>query len=105
MVALIGTGSPGATARLYVAEDGMRGELAIAGLPALPAGRVYQLWFARTGGSPVSGGVFRVDGRGEALAAVAVPVALEPARAVAVTEEPAPGSPAPTGPHLLDRRI
>jgi hypothetical protein len=35
-----------------------------------------------------------VAARGEALAV-----------AVAVTEEPAPGSPAPTGPHLLDRRI
>jgi hypothetical protein len=46
-----------------------------------------------------------VDARGEALAVAVVPVALEPARAVAVTEEPAPGSPAPTGPHLLDRRI
>jgi hypothetical protein len=59
----------------------------------------------RTGAAPISGGVFGVDARGEALAVAVVPVALEPARAVAVTEEPAPGSPAPTGPHLLDRRI
>jgi anti-sigma-K factor RskA len=79
--------------------------VAIAGLPTLPPERVYQLWFARPGGPPVSGGVFRVDVRGEALTVVAIPVALEPARAVAVTEEPAPGSPAPTGQHLLDRRI
>jgi anti-sigma-K factor RskA len=105
IVALIGTGTPRASARLYVAEDGRRGELAIAGLPTLPPERVYQLWFARPGGPPVSGGVFRVDVRGEALTVVAIPVALEPARAVAVTEEPAPGSPAPTGQHLLDRRI
>ena len=88
-----------------MAGDGRRGELAIAGLPALPPGRVYQLWFARPGGPPISGGAFQVDGRGEALAVVVIPVALEPARAVAVTEEPAPGSPTPTGPHLLDRRI
>ena len=105
MVALLGTGTPGASARLYVAADGQRGELAIAGLPSLPPGRVYQLWFARAGGPPISGGVFRVDVRGEALAVVVIPVALEPARAVAVTEEPAPGSLAPTGPHLLDRRV
>lgn len=105
VVALIGTGTPGASARLYVAEDGQRGELAIAGLPALPPERVYQLWFARPGAPPVSGGVFRVDVRGAALAVVVIPVALEPARAVAVTEEPAPGSLAPTGLHLLDRRI
>jgi anti-sigma-K factor RskA len=63
MVALIGTGTPGAAARLYVAEDGQQGELAIAGLPALPPGRVYQLWFARGAGAPLSGGVFRVDRR------------------------------------------
>ena len=105
IVALIGTGTRGASARLYVNEDGRRGELAIAGLPALPPERVYQLWFARPGGPPISGGVFRADARGEALAVVVVPVALEPARAIAVTEEPAPGSPAPTGPHLLDRRL
>ena len=105
VVALIGTGTPGASARLYVAEDGRRAELAIAGLPPLPPGRVYQLWFARPGAPPISGGVFHVDARGEALAVVVIPVALEPARAVAVTEEPAPGSPAPTGAHLLDRRI
>jgi anti-sigma-K factor RskA len=105
MIALVGTGTAGASARLSVAADGRRGELAITGLPKLAPGRVYQLWFARTGAAPISGGVFGVDARGEALAVVVVPVALEPARAVAVTEEPAPGSPAPTGPHLLDRRI
>ena len=104
IVALIGTGTPRASARLFVAEDGRRGELAIAGLPLLPAGRVYQLWFARPGEPPISGGVFHVDDRGKALAVVVIPVTLEPARAVAVTEEPAPGSLAPTGPHLLDRR-
>jgi anti-sigma-K factor RskA len=105
IVALIGTGTPQASARIFVDREGRRGELAIAGLPALPPGRVYQLWFARPGGPPISGGVFRADTRGEALVVVVVPVALEPARAIAVTEEPAPGSPAPTGPHLLDRQL
>jgi anti-sigma-K factor RskA len=105
IVALIGTGTPQASARLYVDREGRRGELAIAGLPALPPARVYQLWFARPGGPPISGGVFRADAQGEALALVVIPVALEPARAIAVTEEPAPGSPAPTGPHLLDRLL
>ena len=105
IVALIGTGTPQASARLYVTEDGRRGELAVTGLPALPPGRVYQLWFARPGGPPLSGGVFHVDDRGQALTVVVVPVALDPVRAIAVTEEPAPGSPAPTGAHLLDRRI
>jgi anti-sigma-K factor RskA len=105
VVALIGTGTPGASARLFVPEDRRHGELAIVGLPPLPAGRVYQVWFARVGGPPISGGVFQVDDAGAALALVVVPVAIELGRAIAVTEEPAPGSLAPTGPHLLDRRI
>jgi hypothetical protein len=63
-----------------------------------------QLWFARPGGPPISGGVFHVNDPGAALAVVVVPVTLEPVRAVAVTEDPDPGSLVPTGPHLLDRR-
>jgi hypothetical protein len=39
------------------------------------------------------------------LYALAVRVVGDRQLAQEVTEEPAPGSPAPTGPHLLDRRI
>jgi anti-sigma-K factor RskA len=104
VVELVGTGTPGASARLYVTADGRRGELAVAGLPALRSDRVYQLWFARPGERPITGGPFSVNARGEAIASVAVPLPLSEVRAIAITEEPAPGVPAPTGKHLLDMR-
>jgi anti-sigma-K factor RskA len=105
VVELVGTGTPGASARLYVTADGQRGELAVAGLPALGSDRVYQLWFARAGEAPISGGPFTVNPRGEAIVPVAVPLPLAEVRAIAITEEPAPGVRAPTGKHLLDRRV
>ena len=40
MIALVGTGTAGASGRLSVAADGRRGELAITGLPKLAPGRV-----------------------------------------------------------------
>jgi len=73
-----------------------------ADLPRLPAGRTYQLWFARPGLVPQSGGVFVVNARGEALAPVVLPGPLDTFTITSVTEEPAGGSPSPTGPHLLD---
>jgi anti-sigma-K factor RskA len=101
LVILAGTGQPGASARLFVAVDG-GGHLAISGLTPLPRGRTYQLWFIRTGASAVTGGTFRVDARGLAWAKAGVPASLDEVRAIAVTEEPAPGSVSPTGQHLLE---
>jgi len=104
VVELVGTGTPGASARLYVTADGQRGELAVAGLRSLGPDRVYQLWFARPGDKPITGGPFSVNAQGEAIASVAVPLPLSEVRAIAITEEPAPGVHAPTGKHLLDLR-
>jgi Anti-sigma-K factor rskA len=84
VVELVGTGTPGASARLYVRADGQSGELAVAGLSPLRSDRVYQLWFARPGEPPVTGGPFRVNARGEAIASVTVPLPLSQARAIAI---------------------
>lgn len=102
LIPLVGTGDPNASARLYVTRDGQRGQLAITGLAPLPPGRIYQLWFARPGQPTITGGAFRVNDNGAALATVIIPAPLDQVRAIAVTEEPSPGSPAPTGEHLLD---
>jgi hypothetical protein len=99
---LAGTGVPAAKARLFVIDGGRSAELAIDRLPPLREGRVYQLWFAEPGEPIRTGGAFRVDPRGDAVARVTISAPLERMRAVAVTEEPAPGSSEPTGPHLLD---
>jgi anti-sigma-K factor RskA len=101
IVILQGTGTPGANARMFVAVDG-GGHLAVSGLAALPRERTYQLWFVRRDAPAVSGATFHVDHSGRAWAKVTVPAPLDDVRAIAVTEEPAPGSATPTGAHVLD---
>jgi len=104
LVILAGTGMPGASGRLLVAVDGHHGHLAIAGLRPLPRDRAYQLWFIPATAAPRTGGVFGVDANGRAWASITVPVSLDEARAIAVTEEPISGSAAPSGDYLLEAR-
>ena len=104
VVVLVGTGIPTASARLFVSADRYQGQLAVSGLEPLAPERVYQLWFARPGQAPVTGGTFQVSRQGEALVPVRIPAPLDEVRAIAITQEPAPASPRPTGPHLLDLR-
>jgi anti-sigma-K factor RskA len=104
LVILTGTGAPGASGRLLVAIDGHHGHLATAGLSPLAADRTYQLWFVRVGAPTVTGGAFRVDSRGRGWATITVPVPLDEARVIAITEEPAPGSGTPTGSYLLEAK-
>jgi hypothetical protein len=99
---LAGTGAPAARARLFVVGEGRQAELVADGLPPLPPGRVYQLWFAEPGQPVRTGGTFLVNQQGDAVAPVIIPAPLDRTRAVAITEEAGPSSPQPTGPHLLD---
>ncbi len=71
-------------------------------LPALPAGRAYQLWLIR-GSSPaiVSAGVFQPDARNRATVQFNSTALTAGVTAVAVTDEPEGGSPLPTGHKLL----
>ncbi len=69
-------------------------------LPALPNGRVYQLWLV-TGTAPVSAGLLDVSASGTATTMTSMPANLPPAVAFAVTVEPAGGVPAPTGAKVL----
>lgn len=96
--ALAGVTPAGAArARVYVSPT--RGMLMAAeALPALPSGRVYQLWTI-VAGQPVSAGVFELEASGRAQLLSAAPGG--PADAFAVTVEPAGGVPAPTGPKVL----
>lgn len=68
-------------------------------LPALPSGRVYQLWLV-TKTSPLSAGLLAPDAAGSATLIASLPGAAN-AVAVAVTIEPAGGVPSPTGPKVL----
>ena len=69
-------------------------------LPALPAGRVYQLWTI-TGSIPTSAGTFEPDRSGSASVVASVPAGAPPPDAFGVTIEPAGGSATPTLPIVL----
>ncbi|GHJ37144.1 anti-sigma factor domain-containing protein [Streptomyces sp. TS71-3] len=66
------------------------------GLPALPDGRVYELWFSR-GGTMHPAGLLA---HGRASGSTLLAGALDGADGVGVTAEPGGGSPRPTGPPL-----
>lgn len=102
LLTLRGTGVPSSSARLFVAENGRRAELAVNSLPPLAPGRVYQLWFDEPGQPSRTGGAFGVDQRGDAVVRVVIPTPLERVRAVGITQEPAPGLSSPTGVRMLD---
>jgi anti-sigma-K factor RskA len=65
-------------------------------MPAMPAARTLQLWFVPKKGSPMSVAIFHPDANG--MIALVAPVKMPVAEiaALAVTEEPAGGSPQPT---------
>jgi hypothetical protein len=104
LVILKGNARPDASARLFAAVDGRSGHMAISGLVPLPAGRIYQLWFVSHAGSVAGAATFAVGRDGRAWVVVNVPAPLEETRAILVTEEPAPGSAAPTGTALVEAR-
>lgn len=65
-------------------------------LPALPVGRVYQVWVV-TAQAPISAGLLTPDPAGAGQTFFSTPPDIPPPAAVAVTIEPAGGVPAPTG--------
>ncbi|MGH9446305.1 MAG: anti-sigma factor [Terriglobia bacterium] len=72
-----------------------------ANLPTLGPGRTYQLWLVPSQGAPVSAGVFNVDSKGDGEVLLPPLPPQVPAKAFAVTVEPAGGEPQPTGEKVL----
>jgi len=92
--------APAASAHVFMSAK--RGMVLVADkLPALAAGKTYQLWVV-TKKAPVSIGTFAVaaDGSVTGTMPISSEASLDPV-AVAVTIEPAGGVPAPTGPKVL----
>jgi anti-sigma-K factor RskA len=90
------------TARAYVSlNQGL--VFTAAGLPALQAGRVYQLWVIPPGAAtPLSAGLVPTDSTGGARITIELPPGVTSVGTVAVTDEPGPaGSPGPTSAPLL----
>jgi len=69
-------------------------------MPALKAGRDYQLWLITPAG-PVSAGTFRPTPEGHAVVQATYALPREQLKAIAVTEEPAGGLPKPSGTPLI----
>ena len=69
--------------------------VAFANLPATDAGRVYQLWVIPPGGNPIDAGLLDLQPDGRALA-LARAGTSQRVGTVAITLEPAGGSPVPT---------
>ena len=64
-------------------------------------GRAYQLWLITPDDRKISAGVFSPSSEGNAVATATYALAADSLAAVAVTEEPAGGVPAPTGEVVL----
>lgn len=93
--------APGATGRAFWSRS--RGVVfAASQLPALPAGKTYQLWFVPANAAPVSAGLITPDAQGSATVQFTTPAGTpDRIAALAVTLEPAGGVPAPTGDKYL----
>ena len=90
-----GGGALPPSGRIFVNPS--RGVLLIAShLPPAPQGRIYEMWIVPKKGAPAPAGLFQSDAQGNAVHLLAGPVDRAQAAAIAVTEEPASGSAAPT---------
>lgn len=70
--------------------------LYVKNFPALPPGKIYQLWM-RQNGNPVNVSIFKVDEAGSVTIIVMAPETINNFDFAGITVEPAGGSPKPTG--------
>src|SRR5579862_566292 len=67
-------------------------------MPSIPSARTLQLWFVPKNGKPVSAAIFHADALGQIAFVAPVTLPRNEIAALAVTDEPAGGSPQPTTP-------
>jgi len=92
--------APRASARAFWSRS--RGMVFTASnLPALPAGRVYQLWVLTAQPAPISAGLLTPDAQGGVSETFNTPSDIPQPVALAVTIEPAGGVRSPTGEKYL----
>ncbi|BBL79150.1 hypothetical protein RxyAA322_10040 [Rubrobacter xylanophilus] len=93
-------GMRGVEAKVVYLEDD-RAVLVAENMPPAPEGKTMQIWVMKNG-EPLPAGLFRPEG-GSAAAMIERP--LEGAEAVAITVEPAGGSPHPTSDPVMTARV
>ncbi len=87
--------APVGTGRALWTDSGLMAFLAT-GLPPLPEGTTYQLWFVTPEAAPIPATLLIPEAGGSATATLQLPEGVTPA-AMAVTIEPAGGASQPTG--------
>ena len=94
--------APGAFGRVYLDPASGAGMMMVRKLPPLSEGRSYQLWLVRADGQRASCGLLRrTDTAGNGYTLIQAPVPLADWQGIGLTEEPATGSPGPTGARML----
>lgn len=96
------TDGGGAQGRIVYIQEEQLAVITVHGLAPLPTDQTYQVW-AISGGTPTGIGLFNTSESGEASAAIQFD--LSEAEIVAVTVEPAGGSPQPTTEPVLTAQI
>jgi anti-sigma-K factor RskA len=91
---------PAAKGRVFWDTDREAFHLYACGLKPLDPGKAYEMWFIGADQKKIPAGTFTVNTRGEASLSAKPPAGTGKIAAVAVTAEPAGGSPQPTG-HIL----
>lgn len=90
---------------IYMDPSTGQGMIMVHDLPPIPAERQWQLWFVRSDGTRVSGGLLRADATGSGYTLLNVPKDLHTFEAIGITQEPRGGSPSPTGERVLGGRL
>lgn len=90
--------------RLFLQPRGL--VMILSDLPQPPAGRTYELWLiAANRPAPIPAGVFHPDASGNALHLWQQPIEVGAVKAIAVSDEPPGGTPAPTGKILFSAPV
>jgi anti-sigma-K factor RskA len=98
LVSLQGTpAQPKARARVYWDQEQNAWHVYAANLAPLAGGKTYELWLINSAQRKVPAGTFEVNPLGQGSITAAAPTDAGRVVAVAVTDEPAGGSPQPTG--------
>ena len=100
VIELAAVGGQDPSARMFWNSETNRWTFFAYDLPATPPGRTYQLWLV-TDEQPISAGTFNPGPDGTATVEADYALSPEELRAVAVSQEPAGGVPAPTGPIVI----
>lgn len=100
VVALVDKSKPQPLGRMFWNRATNDWMMVTYGLPAPKPGKTYQVWLV-TDKEKISAGTFRPDSQGRTVMHANYALDRNALRAVAITEEPDGGMPAPTGPMVV----